>query len=375
MPATAPLVHHLNGNERTKDRFITLLQKALPDYSDLVATYLNNAVKDGIEGRKLQGVPRDGHIFLAFTEMPRGGAETLKAALIVSVDDYAKFRDGLLKPEEAKELKMDKEAGYESVTIAGETLYFLNKKSYAVVAVNKEVAEAFAKPFKGLDGKISKEQSAKLLGHDLGVYLNMDVFNKDYAEQIKAAKEAMSAQALEQLEAQGGLEKWQIDLVKGLAETTFQAVEDSGGVLVTVDFRATGLLFHIESELRPNTPTAVLLKGSKPVSFADLDKLPAGQAYYSAMQLSPSLLKNLGPLVFGVTGADGKEAKEIKAALDDLVKAGPLERVDAVTYPFASIQVMHYTDGAKALEANLKLTEAPNRASATSRWCSRKRRS
>jgi hypothetical protein len=77
------------------------------------------------------------------------------------------------------------------------------------------------------------------------------------------------------------------------------------------------------------------------------------------MKLSPSLLKTMGPLAFGVAGdADGKAAKAVQAAVDDLVKAGPQERVETMTYPFAMVQVIKFADGAKAVEAQLKLAEA-----------------
>src|SRR5471030_1806504 len=71
VPATAPMVVHLNGVERTKDRIIALLEKALPDQAAVAASFLNTWFKDGVDGRKLQGVPKDGHVFVVFLEMPK----------------------------------------------------------------------------------------------------------------------------------------------------------------------------------------------------------------------------------------------------------------------------------------------------------------
>jgi hypothetical protein len=359
VPATAPLVFHLSGIERTKDRVLALMNNALPDQAPMVAEFLNKALKEGFDGRSLRGVPKDGHVFLAFLEMPRDFSGPPKAGLIVAVEDYAKFRDALLKDEERKSLEVNKEGGYESTAINGETIFFINKKTYAVITPTKEAASDFAKSYNGLGGKLSKELTDKLLGHDFGVYLSMDVFNKDYAEQIKTAKEAVNDQFLKQLEDSGAVDKSMIDLYKNMIQTTFQAVEDSQGALATVDFQSTGLALHVQSELRANTPTAVLLKGSKPVAFADLDKFPADHAYYTAMKLSPAVFKSMGALAYGVTtGEDDKGAKEVKAAIDELMKAGPQEHVQSFGFPYAALTVQHYEDAAKAADAQLKLMEA-----------------
>jgi hypothetical protein len=81
--------------------------------------------------------------------------------------------------------------------------------------------------------------------------------------------------------------------------------------------------------------------------------------YYMAMKLSPSVLKTVGPLAFSVAGeTDGKAGKEIRAAVDDLIKAGPQERLDTAAFPMAMVQVIKFKDGAKAVEAQLRLQEA-----------------
>src|SRR5262249_29026739 len=176
------------------------------------------------------------------------------------VKDYAKFRDRVLDADQRKALRKG-ENGVEEVPLpGGDPLYFLDRKGWAVVAPDKETIETFAKDYKGVDGRMSKEQAAKLLDSDIGLYLSMDVFNKDYAEQIKAARKAVDDQFLPQLESAGALDKATLKVYKAMIQGAFQGVEDSRGILLTVEFRPAGLAIHVQTELRPGTPTAKTLK-------------------------------------------------------------------------------------------------------------------
>src|SRR5262249_9553462 len=115
VPATAPLVLHLRGVEGTKDRLLALLKNALPDVYPMVQAKVDEWFKDGIDGRKLNGLPKDGPIFVAFTELPKPGEEP-KVAVILAVTKYAEFRDNVLKEGERKNLKADG-AGVEKTTL------------------------------------------------------------------------------------------------------------------------------------------------------------------------------------------------------------------------------------------------------------------
>jgi hypothetical protein len=357
VPAGAPLVFYVRGVEGTKDRLVALLQKALPDLAPLVKAGADNALEQGIDGRKLRGVPKDGPIFVAFTEMPRGD-EDRKVAVIVAVTRYADFRDNILKEEERKSLKRD-EAGVEKVTLeSGQPAYFFEKKGYAVVCSTEDVAKSFTRNQPGLDGKMSRELAAKFLRGGLGLYLSMDAFNKEYAEQIKKAREGVE-QALEKGLEQAGPQKNMVDLVRKMVGPAFRAVEDSRGLLVTFEFRPGGLAFHAQSEFRPGSATARALTGIRMAGFKGLARMPAGQTYYSGVQTGPNLYEFVGSLMFGVMpDKESAEARAMRSALDQLMKAGPGSRLDAFNLPPAGLQVYHYQDPARAAEAQLKLVRA-----------------
>src|SRR5262249_18256923 len=126
-----------------------------------------------------------------------------------------------------------------------------------------------------------------------------------------------------------------------------------------IEIRPGGLALHFETELRPTSPTARLLKGSKPSPFAELDALPAGRVVYDAYVTGPVTLEKLGPLAFGVAvEEDGEGFKEVRGATDDLIKAGPGGRSDGLGFPPASVQAWAFDEPARAETAYLKLVEA-----------------
>lgn len=360
VPASAPIVVHVRGVEGTAERLLTLLKNALPDVHAMVASHLETALKEGINGRKLKGTAKDGPIFVVFLEVPNFQAnQPPNLAVIVGVTNYDEFRDNVLLQGERKDLTKDN-AGYEKTVMEnGEAVYFVNKKDYAIITPTKETALAFTKSQPGMDSKVSKELTGKLLASDVGLFLRMDMFNKQYADQIKSAKDTLKG--LIEL-ASGQLAKSQkacVDLLKKAIDPTFQAIEDSQGVLVTAEFRPTGLALHGQSEMRPGSVTAEALKASSPSTFADLSKLPAGQMNYNGFKLDPAILRALGGLLYGATAeADSKEGKAVATALEQLAKAKPGVRVDAMSVPPSGVQVMHYEEPAKAVEAQLKLLES-----------------
>ncbi len=349
IPATSPLVVYVHGFEGSTDRLLVYIKNALPDLAPFAEIAIKKMLEDGIEERKFRGLVKEGPVFLAFSEMPKD--EEPKFAAVFAVTDYKAFRDGILKEEERKALKADPK-GYESTTVDGKPVYFLQRKGYAVVTQDEKTALAYTKMPAGLDTKISTDQAAKLLTGDLGFYLSMDVVNKDYAEQIKTAKESIEEALKTAEEGLGKNQRGMIEAARNLVGPLFQAIEDSKGVLLTVEFRPTALVLHVQSELRPNTKTAALLKTYKPVDLESLDRSPAGQVFYTALMTNPEMFKLLGPLAIGASGEpDGKGGKAMKAAVEAFAKAGPGARLDVAGLPASGVQLWQFAEPAKALAA------------------------
>jgi hypothetical protein len=357
VPATSPLVVYVHGVEGSAGRLIGFLKKALPEPGRLAEGAFQAFLENGVNDRKLRGLAKDGPIFVSFTEMPKEG-EKPKFAVILAVTDYKAFRDAMLNDDERKTLKASPK-GYESADYQEQKVYFVERKGYAVVTHDEKTAVAFTKSQAGIDTKISKEQAARLLSADVGVYLGMDVVNKEYGEQIKDAKEQIENFLKA---AEPGLAKNQrglLDAVHHLIGPVFQAIEDSKGVLLSVEFRPTAVVLHVESETRGNTKTAALLKPFKPTAMPQVDQTPSGLVFYTGLTANADLLKLLGPLALGtVSDPESQEAKAIKAAMADLSKAGPGTRIDVWGLPVQGVQAWQFAEPAKALAATEKILDS-----------------
>src|SRR5262249_21221127 len=145
-------------------------------------------------------------------------------------------RDNALKDDERKGLKAGD--GYEEATLqSGDPVYFVDGKEFVAVSPRKEVAAAFAKKQPGLDTRMSAEQAATFLGCDVGVYVSMDLVNKEYAEQIKEARGAVDQALKTAAEGLTKNERGLVQIAQRLAGPAFQAVQDSQGILLTAEFR------------------------------------------------------------------------------------------------------------------------------------------
>jgi hypothetical protein len=356
VPAASPLVVYVHGVEGSAGRGIAFLKNALPQVGGFVEEAFKNFLENGADDRKYRGLAKDGPIFLAFNEMPTFGEEP-KFAAILAVTDYKAFRDNILNDDERKTLKASPK-GYETASYQDKTIYFVEGKGYAVVTHDENLAVAYTKKAAGIDTKISKEQTARLLSADLGVYVSMDVVNKNYAEQIKAAKENIEALLKTAEEGLAKNQRGALEAARNLLGPVFQAVEDSKGVVLSVEFRPTAVVLHLESEIRPNTKTTALLKGFKPVAMPELDRAPSGQVIYAGATQNAAMLKLLGPLALGtVTDSDSKEGKAVKAAIEELIKAGPGTRIDVSGLPLNSVQTWQFAEPAKALAAQTTILE------------------
>jgi hypothetical protein len=358
VPAKAPLVIHAQTLETLADHAVAFLKNAVPDQADNVRKQADEFFKNGFDnGRKVRGVAKDGHLFLVFTELPKpNDKEEPKLALVVPVTSYADFRDNILKEDERKGLK-DEKGGYQSTLVNKEIAYFVDKKDYAVLTPQKEVAELFAGKYDPL--KIGKGQGDRLLKSDLGVYLNMDAFNKDYADQIKQAKKILQETFREIGNKAPKGTKGVFEAYQGLIDTLFQGIEDSRACLETAEIRASGVAFHVEDEWRPGSATADLLKGSKATAFKDLGKLPPGELYYLGMNTSPALAKLSGQFLLAMIGEpEGKQAKALVEAVEEFYKSDPGEVVAGFNLPPAGLSVMTPAAPEKLVAAQLKMYQA-----------------
>jgi hypothetical protein len=364
VPASAPVVIHLPGLRNFRDRLVSFLKNIDDQEAETVRKFTDPLFdgNDGLAGHKIRGVPKDGVIFVACFDPDAfaNGGDQPDLALIAAVTDYTVFRDNLFTADERKTLK--DEGGVESLKLefSDQLLFLVNQKDHVVLTPKRERAVAFTKKFDGLDGKMSKQLAGGFLRSDLGVYFGMDVWHKDYADSIKDARKVLEDALAKTDNLPDKATKPLAALAKQAVDPLFQAVEDSQGILYTVEFRPAGLALHAELELRPGSnKTVALLKDFKPSDFKGLDDLPAGQIYYVGMETTPPLFRLTGTMLFStLNDPKAPEAKAIDEAVAAMLKAGPRTRLLGVTVPPGGLEVWQFDDPKQAAAAQGRLIEA-----------------
>jgi hypothetical protein len=349
VPAKAAVVVQLKGLARTRERLEALVKNAMPDYADLAKEKIREAFDEALKGRNIDAVTKDGHIFLVVMDLASLSSPTPKMALLIPVTDYKKFRDGILKDDERKEVKTDP-LGYENANVDGQPTYFIDRKNgYAAVTPDADVAALLVKKYDSLDGKLSKSLAKGLLGSDVSVYVDMAAVNKEFGEQIK------QFQALFEQGIDSTPDKSTAEMAKRIYAPLFQAVSDSTAVLASADLRPEGLLLHVETEVPADSKTNDLLKSWKAVPTTELAKLPGGSMVYTGMASTPAVMKELGTLSYGLIDPDSAEGKTIKKLVGEMADANPKYLLNATGLPAAGIAVSKYDNPAKAVDAQMKL--------------------
>jgi hypothetical protein len=358
VPAGSPIIVQIHGIERTKERLFALIKNALPEVAPIIEEKIEDGIKKGLEGREIKGLAKDGPIFVAFTEMPKPGENPPKIAVILKATNYADFRDGILKEEERKALKPDP-SGFEETTIDNEPAYFVDRKGYAIVTPNKDVAVQFTKKQAGSDGKLDKTIAKRLLDADVGVYVDIAAVRKAYGEDIKRGREQLEKSLEEMTKELGGTNKTNLEMAKLVIGPLFQAFEDGRDFVFSIDLPPEGLALHAEVTVAADSKTNLLLKASKPTSMAELSGLPGERTAYTAMHLAPALVKDFGPFVYGIiSDPESKEGKTLRDAVLQIAESKPKLRLDATAFPPGGLQVWSYEDPARAATSQLKLFES-----------------
>lgn len=359
VPASAVMVMHVNGPDALESHVAAFLNVAVPDQAAAAKAELEDLFRGGEAGtgRKVVGLTRDGHVFFVFFDADIF-VPTPAMAFLLPVAKYTDFREGFVLPDERKTSKI--ENGVESfMMMSGQPAFLVDRKPYAVLATKKEVAEAFVKGPPGLDGKLNKDQADRLLKSDLGVYVDAEPFQKQYADQIKDAHKAYNDMLDNAAQNAEKVQKASLAASRAASDAFFQALEDGQSVLATGELRPGGAALHAEAVLKPDNKTAAAFKDLKPSAFRDLARAPAGQLAYTAWQIGPALSKARGPLQFGaLVDPDSDGAKAAGEAVDALIQAGPTARAQSLSLPPAGVEIWTYDDPQKAVAAGTKLAES-----------------
>ena len=360
VPADTPLVFHVRGFERTRDRLLTMIKNALPDLAAKAQNAIDDAIKQALEGRALKALPKDGSIFLAVFDLAvfdlASAVENNRndMALFVQVTSYADFRDAALKADERKALRKAP-AGYEQTRIKDQDIYFIDRKDYAVVTGNKALAVRLTKKQAGLDGTLPRDLAGKLLEADTAIYFNMAAINKVHGAQIKGFRQEFD-KMIAQSAAPDSASKSTSKMMQQIADLFFQAVADSQAIVASYEFRPEGLKLRCDVSVGKDSKTNLLLQDFQSDAFADLSRLPAGEIGYFGVAIGSRLFKDFMPLFEGVVAdPNSPEGKAYKEALDALAEARLRRIVESFRLPASGLVIWDCEYPDKAATAHLQL--------------------
>lgn len=338
IPGSALVVVQIKGIEGTLKSLNEFIKNAVPDANPLNENSIVNGFLEFLRGRKLNGLAPNGPHFFAAMEFPKPNqiVNPNKVLAAIKVTNYNAFREGVLKDSEIKSIKLEKNA--EVVTMEnGSTLFFIPRKGQVLVTPDRDIANLIGKRPTPITNKISRIQADRLQSPDLGIFVNLEAIHKDYPHSIAETKTEIES-SLKNWESIFGTKKILSSHIISQAITlTFKGIEDSKGMVFSIDFRPTGIALHGETEFKANTQTAAFFKGSKPDALKDLQRLPSGKTLYMAQQTQSPVIKSLATFFMGLTPEENQKAlgKDFEVFLQ-LTN----NRYDGLSFPPEGLQII-----------------------------------
>lgn len=350
-PAKAPLVVAVNGWQKTTDRLTKMTEALPPAEAKKVKEALELGLDKAFEGRKTDAVPGDRRVFAVVHDFSKLNEEEPAFAVLLPVTSYGAFKGTFLTAAERGTLgRAGKGIDTVEAAFGGDEkkkLYLTDLKDYVVVTPSEEVAASYVGQYtRAQSGTMGPDLSASFLAADAAIFLNMDVVNDLYGEQIRQVKGLIDF-GLQQAEMGGmlpGLDKKQVELVKTMFTGLLQGVEDAQGLLLAAEFRPEGLQFGVRTRFATDTPTSNALAGETASPLADIGKLPKGLAVYGGAKFGKTINDTFRGFTQQFAAPDGQEGTDAKITrlLDQLNAAGPGAEVSGSTGADAALTVTQY---------------------------------
>lgn len=365
-PASAQLVAQLNGFERSRDRLLKMLDVLPSAEKKVVRQVIGDGIEQLLKGRKLTAIPKAGRVFVVIHDLGRIVEPEPPVAVLVPVTGYAAFRESFLTGAERKTFEKGEKGVDTLKTFAtGDEVpvYLVDLKDYVALTIDKATAEVYAGKYtRAQSGTMGPELSNSFLAADVSLYLNMDVVNDAYGEQIRQFKSLIDF-ALSQAQMGGmlpGLGKKQMELAKLMISGVFQGVEDCRGLVLAAEFRPEGLNLRAQARFAGETASTKLLAKERPGSLPGLGQLPKGLTSYTASTFGPRIHDLMRKLTqeFAPADDDEKGAEKIDALLAELAAAGPQAEYTANGGADSGLTVMSFANPANGLATTLKLYKA-----------------
>jgi hypothetical protein len=357
-PAKAPVVVQVNGIGTVRDRFAAMLKGALPDDAPAVTKQLDDGLKQLLADRKLTAVPKEGRVFLVVNNIESLIENTPAISVLVPVTSYKEFRESFLTTDERKTFEAGKNGADEvKMSFLGEhTVYMVDLREYVALTPDKGTAETYSNKYaRATTAAMPPELAKSFVAADLALYVNLDVINDAYGDQIRAIKGLVDF-GIQQAAMGGmlpGINKKQVETAKVLLQGAFQAIEDCRGLVLAVEFRPEGLNIRLQGQFAENTTSAKLLGAEVPATLADVGKLPTGWGQYGGSKFGKKfdeVIHGLNP-EFAAADDDEKGNELLEKRLSELRAAGPRGEISGSGAPDVTLSVARFADPEKAAKA------------------------
>ncbi len=365
-PASAPVVVCLNGYEKTRTRLNKLLTTALPQEAEKLTKLLDEQLEKLMEGRKLDGIRKDGRIYLVVNNIESILEDTPAVSILIPVTSQKEFVDSFLTREEFKSLANERDgpSAFKTILPGEETTVFLvDLKDYVALSLDKPTADSYvAKYAVGTTQVMGSELAETFLKSDLALLVNVEQINDQYGEQIRGIRGLIDF-GLQQAMQGGmlpGFGMKQVDAMKELLKGAFQAVEDCQAVVIGGEFRSDGLALRMQVRFSENSPSAKFVQAEASPPVVEISKLPSGLAVYNQMQLGKTFTELLREMSqeFVTTDEDQRGAMLIEQHTRDRVAAGHRGDWSASTSTHTAIAISNYKEAEKAARAITKCYKA-----------------
>jgi hypothetical protein len=357
VPAEADVVVRVRGLQTAHDDLAQMLEAMSPNLSALAKPIFEQGLShvEQAFGKDVSNAP-----FVAMMRLPKPGAMgSPPYAVLLKSSDYSGIQKQLAGPQgDAK----PKPQGGGIDTIKGpDGLPIYTYKGTGLVAFSNDelTIGLIARPKSTLDAALGAGLKSRLLGGDLGIYVNLAAIQKQYGDQIDQLRQQGEAAVANQPQATSPeITK----TLKSMYGAAFDAFKDAEGLALNFDFARDGLTLAGEATVKKGTSTAKFLKTPKTAAGEVLASLPSDLTSYLFFNANPATIEKIQSWSMQfMTGPGESPSPDLKKALDLQREAGVKDM--AVASGLGSkgprgVSIATYADPKKAVEATAAMTRA-----------------
>ncbi len=325
VPVDADVVVHVRNIEGVRDDITAMLRAMSPALAQQVAPVIEQAV-DQFTSRFSKHAARTEFLILARAVPPENPGQ-LPAAVLVRAPNH----EEVLKAVAGEGVdRKDEGDGLVSFPGAdGGTWYATPGEGFTAFGPDRALVAAVAKPGEKTLSDAIGDNATKLLGGDLGVYVNIAALTSRYEAQIDAARELFMAllDAAGQQAGNGNA----MGVAKKLYGGMFDGVKIGESLVFHLDLDAAGLEVDGIATVKPDSKAARdLAEAPAPSGFETLGKLPAASGYFLHLDMNGEEITRMQNLGMSMMFPEGDVTPEMKAALKTLKDLGRM-RIDSAS--------------------------------------------